>query len=120
MMFIDYYFVFLRRTSEFKQSSQKDLSDKSVGHFQFQLNQFKKDKLVLAGPLDGAGGIYLFKSNNLSKDQLHLFLEDDPLIKIKMFIPEVHKLSLPSIFRIEYSNINDLEDFYKELLSTFK
>jgi hypothetical protein len=118
--FTNYFFVFLRRNSDFKTRSEEEMKKFSYGHFKFQYDQFKENNMVISGPLDGAGGLYLFKDNNQTKEDIKLLLQQDPFVEIELFIPEIHKWAVPSFFKINYSNGSDLDGFYTEILEMNK
>jgi len=90
MEFDQYYFVFLRRNPEYISQGEKE--DKAIGtrHFQFINEQQELGNLLLAGPLDGAGGLYFFDCTDKSKEDILRLLEQDDSIKYEVFIPEIH------------------------------
>ena len=73
------------------------MPDKAIGirHFQFIHNQEELGNLLVAGPLDGAGGLYFFDCTDKSKDDILSILDQDDSIKYQMFIPEIHLWYVP-------------------------
>ena len=95
MEFDQYYFVFLRRNLDYVSKGEDE--DKAFGarHFQFIHDQEELGNLLVAGPLDGAGGLYFFDCTDKSKDDILSILDHDDSIKYKMFIPEIHLWYIP-------------------------
>ena len=115
MKFNELYFVFLRRNKDFK--SEENLDEESNGHFEFQRRLILENKMIFSGPLDGAGGLYFFDSNKISKVDLEKELSNDPFVKIKMFLPEIHKFFLPkALFQIREKNIAEINEFFDSLI----
>lgn len=117
MEFNEYYFVFLRRNTGFQFTDDQDQKELGRGHFHFQQKQKLDGTLLVAGPLDGAGGIYLFKSDDQTKDSLLELLNEDPYVRIGLFSPEVHKWYVPPFFlSIPETSETTIREFYSQLI----
>ena len=86
--FNELLFVFLRKNANFH--SNENLERESRSHFEFQRKLILEKKIIFSGPLDGAGGLYFFDNNLLKNGEVEKLLNEDPLIRIGMFIPEIH------------------------------
>ena len=87
--------------------------DNQIGqnHFKFIELKIASRELFAATPLDGAGGLYFFNAEKHTKDSVLNLLEKDESIKVKMFIPEVHKLYVPkNTMTFTYKQLFDIEN----------
>ncbi|MFW9930393.1 MAG: hypothetical protein ACFFD1_13435 [Candidatus Thorarchaeota archaeon] len=103
----EYFFVFLRRNNEYKTPSKQRDEEIYSSHFSFINQQIEAKNMLVAGPLDGAGGLYFFDSQGKTKEDIYNLVKNDEAVKSGIFIPEVHKWFVPNhtiIFTFEEYN----------------
>ena len=91
MEFNEFFFVFLKKKVNFVFQNDEIKQECYKGHFEFQRTMMLAKKLMFSGPLEGTGGLYFFSTMNTTKQEIEKTVLNDPLVKIGLFIPEVHK-----------------------------
>lgn len=83
----EFTFVFLNKRID-KDELPKEQVDKLMeGHMANMLRLANEDKLIAAGPFDGGGGIFIFKSNSI--DQVKEWISTDPGVQAKRWNIEI-------------------------------
>ena len=120
MEFHEFYFVFLRKINDFTFPDDSTKKESFKGHFEFQRQEMLSKRLLFSGPLDGTGGLYFFSTQNMTVNDLMSHLQKDPLVKIGLFVPEVHKSYVPS-FMIQVKNPDTkiINDFFSEVINSY-
>ncbi len=83
----DHIFVFLNNRSDKAALPEEELKKIMDGHMANINRLAKEGKLVSAGPFDGGGGIFIFKSNSI--EQVREWLNTDPGVQAKRWNVEV-------------------------------
>ena len=83
----EFTFVFLHKKTDKAQLPKEEVDKIMEGHMANINRLAKEGKLVAAGPFDGGGGIFIFKSK--SKDEVSLWLQDDPGIRAQRWDVEM-------------------------------
>jgi uncharacterized protein YciI len=76
-----FIFVFLNKKTDKAELPKEELDKLMKAHLDNIGRLAKEGKLVAAGPFDGGGGIFVFKSN--SKEEVGGWLQSDPAVKAK-------------------------------------
>lgn len=84
---INYTFVFLNKRVDNTELSKTETDDIMKGHLANIQRLAKEGKLLVAGPFDGGGGIFIFRGN--SSDSVKQWLSTDPGIKAKRWKVEM-------------------------------
>lgn len=71
-----YTFVFLNKRTDKAELPEEELKKIMDGHMANIERLAKEEKLIAAGPFDGGGGIFIFKSNSVN--QVKEWLQSDP------------------------------------------
>lgn len=82
-----YSFVFLHKKSQAEQLSKEQLEKLMEGHLANIERLAKEGKLLVAGPFDGGGGIFIL--NTTSIDEARLWLSTDPGIQANRWDIEI-------------------------------
>ena len=83
----EFTFVFLNKKID-KEELPKDQIDKLMeGHMANMERLAKEDKLIVAGPFEGGGGIFIFKSNSI--EQVKEWISTDPGVQAKRWNIEI-------------------------------
>lgn len=83
----DLIFVFLNKREDKAELPEAELKKIMDGHMANIERLAKEEKLVAAGPFDGGGGIFIFKSN--STEQVKGWLQTDPGVEANRWRVEV-------------------------------
>ncbi|MBL7860418.1 MAG: hypothetical protein JNJ65_04600 [Cyclobacteriaceae bacterium] len=83
----DLIFVFLNKREDKAELPEAELKKIMDGHMANIERLAKEEKLVAAGPFDGGGGIFIFKSN--STEQVKGWLQTDPGVQANRWRVEV-------------------------------
>lgn len=89
----DLVFVFLNKRSDLPEMSKASLDKIMEGHMANITSLAKVGKLLIAGPFEGGGGIFVLKTNSL--DSAKQWLANDPGVKAERWRMEY----LPVTFR---------------------
>jgi uncharacterized protein YciI len=82
-----FVFVFLNPKADKAELPKEEVDKLMNGHLGNIKRLAKEGKLIAAGPFDGGGGIFIFKSN--SKAEVEGWLESDPAVKAKRWNIEI-------------------------------
>lgn len=82
-----YTFVFLNKRSDKAELPEAELKKIMDGHMANIERLAKEGKLIAAGPFDGGGGIFIFKSNNTT--QVKEWLQTDPGVQANRWNVEI-------------------------------
>jgi uncharacterized protein YciI len=74
-----YILVFLHKKEQVAELPPTQLNELMEGHLSNINRLAREGKLVVAGPFDGGGGIFIF--NSASSDEVHTWLSTDPAIQ---------------------------------------
>jgi uncharacterized protein YciI len=83
----DLVFVFLHHREDKAELPKEELDKVMAGHMANIQKMAKEGKLIVAGPFEGGGGIFIFKSNSVK--QVEQWLSDDPGVKINRWNVEL-------------------------------
>jgi len=83
----EHVFVFLNKKTDKEELPEWEVKKIMDGHMANINRLAKEGKLIAAGPFDGGGGIFIFKSNSI--DQVREWLETDPGVQAKRWNVEV-------------------------------
>jgi uncharacterized protein YciI len=83
----EYIFVFLNKKADKAELPAEEVKKIMDGHMANINRLAKEGKLIAAGPFDGGGGIFIFKSNSI--DQVQEWLKTDPGIQANRWNVEV-------------------------------
>lgn len=83
----DFVFVFLNKKQQPSEMPKAEVEKTMAGHMANINRLAKEGKLVAAGPFDGGGGIFIFKSD--SKKQVEEWLSTDPGVQAKLWNIEI-------------------------------
>jgi uncharacterized protein YciI len=72
----EYVFVFLNKKTDKAELAEEEVKKIMDGHMANINRLAKEGKLIAAGPFDGGGGIFIFKSNSIG--QVREWLKTDP------------------------------------------
>lgn len=83
----EHVFVFLNKKTDKAELAEEEVKKIMDGHMA-NINQLAKEgKLIAAGPFDGGGGIFIFKSNSIG--QVREWLKTDPGVQANRWNVEV-------------------------------
>jgi uncharacterized protein YciI len=82
-----FIFVFLNAKSDKAELPKEEVDKLMKGHMDNISRLAKEGKLIAAGPFDGGGGIFVFKSN--SKEEVEGWIQRDPAVKAKRWNIEI-------------------------------
>jgi uncharacterized protein YciI len=83
----EFTFVFLNTRTD-KEELPKEQVDKLMeGHMANMERLAKEDKLIAAGPFEGGGGVFVFKSNSI--DEVKEWIGTDPGVQAKRWTIEI-------------------------------
>jgi uncharacterized protein YciI len=83
----EHIFVFLNNKTDKAELSEEEVKKIMDGHMANINRLAKEGKLIAAGPFEGGGGIFIFKSN--STEQVLEWLQTDPGVQAKRWSVEV-------------------------------
>jgi uncharacterized protein YciI len=83
----EYTFVFLNARKDKAELPEAELKKIMDGHMANINRMAKEGKLVAAGPFDGGGGIFIFKSNSV--EQVKEWLQTDPGVQANRWNVEI-------------------------------
>jgi uncharacterized protein YciI len=83
----EHIFVFLNKKSDKAELPEEEVKKIMDGHMANINRLAKEGKLIAAGPFDGGGGIFIFKSNSI--EQVQEWLQTDPGVQAKRWNVEV-------------------------------
>lgn len=83
----EYIFVFLNKKTDKAELPEEEVKKIMDGHMANINRLAKEGKLIAAGPFDGGGGIFIFKSNSI--DQVREWLKTDPGVQANRWNVEV-------------------------------
>lgn len=83
----DFVFVFLNKKQQPGEMPKEEVEKIMAGHMANINRLAKEGKLLAAGPFDGGGGIFIFKSN--SKKQVEEWLSADPGVQAQRWNIEI-------------------------------
>jgi len=83
----DYIFVFLNKKLDKTELPEEEVKKIMEGHMANINRLAKEGKLVAAGPFDGGGGIYIFKSNSI--EQVREWVKTDPGVQANRWNIEI-------------------------------
>jgi uncharacterized protein YciI len=83
----DHIFVFLNNKPDKAKLAEEEVKKIMDGHMANINRLAKEGKLISAGPFDGGGGIFIFKSNSI--DQVREWLTTDPGVQANRWNVEV-------------------------------
>ena len=83
----EYVFVFLNNKPDKAKLADEEVKKIMDGHMANITRLAKEDKLIAAGPFDGGGGIFIFKSKSI--DEVREWLKTDPGVEAKRWNVEV-------------------------------
>jgi uncharacterized protein YciI len=83
----DFTFVFLHKKADKAQLPKEEVDKIMEGHMANINRLAQEGKLIAAGPFDGGGGIFIFKSK--FKEEVSLWLQDDPGIRAQRWDVEM-------------------------------
>lgn len=83
----EYIFVFLNKKVDKAELPEEEVKKIMDGHMANINRLAKEGKLIAAGPFDGGGGIFIFKSNSI--DQVQEWLKTDPGVQANRWNVEV-------------------------------
>lgn len=83
----DFVFVFLNKKQQPSELPKEDVEKIMAGHMANINRLAKEGKLMAAGPFDGGGGIFIFKSN--SRKQVEEWLSTDPGVQARRWNIEI-------------------------------
>jgi uncharacterized protein YciI len=86
------YFIFLNSNPNPAELSEGDLSAATEGHLENIDRLYKEGDLLLAGPFDKSGGVFVLKANSMQAAQD--LLATDPSIKADRFIVETMEMEI--------------------------
>ncbi|CAN5565150.1 hypothetical protein BH10BAC4_BH10BAC4_21490 [soil metagenome] len=84
----EHMFVFLNKKMTSAELPKEQLDKIMEGHMANITRLAKEKKLVAAGPFEGGGGLFIFKSN--SKNQVEEWLGTDPGVQAHRWDVEIH------------------------------
>lgn len=90
------FFVFLDSNPNREELSEGNLSAIMEGHLENIDRLYEAGDLLLAGPIDGGGGVFVLKANSLSAAED--FLATDPAIKAGRFITSTYEMEIEKGF----------------------
>jgi uncharacterized protein YciI len=82
-----YTIVFLNKNQDASQMSKAEVDKIMEGHTSKREQLAKEGKLLVAGPFDGGGGIYIMKTGSV--EEATTWIADDPGIVAKRWIVEI-------------------------------
>ena len=82
-----FVFVFLNKKADKSELPKEELDKIMAGHMANIQRQSKEGKLVVAGPFEGGGGIFIFNAS--ATDQVKEWLNTDPGVKANRWNVEV-------------------------------
>jgi uncharacterized protein YciI len=82
-----FIFVFLNKKQHAAELPKEQLDKLMEGHMANIKRLAKEEKLLAAGPFDGGGGIFIFRTN--SKDEVKEWLSTDPGVQAKRWDIEI-------------------------------
>jgi uncharacterized protein YciI len=80
-------FVFLNKKTDKKELPKEEVDKLMEGHMANINRLAQENKLVAAGPFDGGGGLFVFKSNSV--DQVREWIGTDPAVKAERWNVEI-------------------------------
>lgn len=83
----DLTFVFLNKRADKKELPKEEVDKLMEGHMANINRLAQEGKLVAAGPFDGGGGLFVFKSNSI--DQVREWINTDPAVKADRWNVEI-------------------------------
>jgi uncharacterized protein YciI len=83
----EHIFVFLNKKADKAELPEEEVKKIMDGHMANINRLAKEGKLIAAGPFDGGGGIFIFKSNSI--EQVHEWLKTDPGVQANRWNVEV-------------------------------
>lgn len=83
----DHIFVFLNKKTDKAELPEEELKKIMDGHMANINRLAKEGKLIAAGPFDGGGGIFIFKSN--STEQVRDWVKTDPGVQANRWNVEI-------------------------------
>lgn len=87
-------FVFLNKKGDAEKLPKEELDKLMEGHMA-NINRMAKDgKLIAAGPFEGGGGIFIFRSTSVQ--EVNGWIQDDPAVRAKRWNVEVLPLLVRS------------------------
>ncbi len=87
-----YFFVFLNTNPDKEVISEDSAQQLQKAHLANIDRLYKKGKIVAAGPFDGGGGLFIFKTKNMEETQS--LLNTDPEIKAKRWKLEIFPMNI--------------------------
>ena len=116
----DFVFVFLNKKTDKAELPEEEVKMIMDGHMANITRLAKEGKLWVAGPFDGGGGIFIFKSRSI--EEVNEWLSTDPGIKAKRwdievfpYLPDVgsvcsvgEKFEMTNYFFVRYSPLGDM------------
>lgn len=83
----DHVFVFLNSRKDAEEIPKPQLDELMKGHLANIQRLIDEGKMLMAGPFDGGGGIFIFKSNSM--DSVRRWLSSDPGIRANRWRLEI-------------------------------
>jgi uncharacterized protein YciI len=127
----DFVFVFLNKKADKLELPEEEVKVIMDGHMANINRLAKEGKLLAAGPFDGGGGIFVFKSRSI--DEVNEWLATDPGIKAKRwdieafpYLPSIgsicsvgEKYEMTNYFFVRYSRSGDVTKRIQDDHSTY-
>ena len=82
-----YILVFLNKRTDKKELPKEEVDELMKGHLANMDRLVEEGKLIVAGPFDGGGGIFIFKSNSV--DETKVWISTDPAVKAELWNIEI-------------------------------
>jgi len=82
-----YVFVFLNKKADAEKLPKEETDKLMEGHMANINKMAKEGKLIAAGPFEGGGGIFIFRST--SAEEVTQWIQDDPAVRAKRWNMEV-------------------------------
>jgi len=107
----EYIFVFLNKKSDKTELPEDEVKKIMDGHMANITRLAKEGKLISAGPFDGGGGIFIFKSNSIG--EVREWLKTDPGVQANRWNIEV----LP--YYLQYGSVCAAKEPYQMVTYQF-